>query len=194
MPGWNEPFERFAALFEEAKRAIPQDPNAMQLATVDAQGRPTIRTVLMKEFDTRGWVFFGNHSSRKGHQLDEQKVAALNFYWPALGAQVRIEGAVSSVADAESDAYFATRPRLSQLGAWASLQSAPLDSRSTLEARVAELTARYEGAQVPRPPHWGGWRLAPDYLEFWKAHPFRLHWRETYTRAGDDWVKGMLYP
>jgi len=194
MSGWNEPFERFAALFEEAKRAIPQDPNAMQLATVDAHGRPTIRTVLMKEFDTRGWVFFGNHSSRKGHHLDEQQVAALNFYWPALGAQVRIEGTVSSVAGAESDAYFATRPRLSQLGAWASLQSAPLDSRETLEARVAEVTAKYDGAPVPRPPHWGGWRLAPDYLEFWKAHPFRLHWREIYTRAGEGWVTGMLYP
>lgn len=166
----------------------------MQLATVDARGRPTIRTVLMKDFDVRGWVFYGNHLSRKGHNLDEQKVAALNFYWPVLGAQVRIEGSITDVTSDEADGYFATRPRLSQLGAWASLQSQALDSRATLEARVDEFTKKFEGQAVPRPAHWSGWRLAPDYIEFWKAHPFRLHWRDIYSKQGDAWVTSMLYP
>jgi pyridoxamine 5'-phosphate oxidase len=194
MTPWNEPFERFATLFAEARAAIPQDPNAMQLATVGVDGRPTLRTVLMKDFDTRGWVFFGNRASRKGRDLAAHPVAALNFFWPVLGRQVRIEGAVAQVSDAESDAYFATRPRPSQLGAWASLQSQTLDARSTLEARVEELTRAYQGRSVPRPPHWGGWRLAPDHLEFWKAHPDRLHWREVYERAGEGWTRSMLYP
>jgi pyridoxamine 5'-phosphate oxidase len=194
MTPWNEPFERFAALYAEARAAIPKDPNAMQLATVDEQGRPTLRTVLMKDFDERGWVFFGNRLSRKGRHLAAHPAAALNFYWPALGAQVRIEGEVAAVTDAESDAYFATRPRESQLGAWASLQSQPLDDRALLEARVAELTRRHEGRPVPRPPHWGGWRLKPRYLEFWKAHPHRLHWREVYEQAGAGWKRSALYP
>jgi pyridoxamine 5'-phosphate oxidase len=191
---WNEPFDRFAALFAEARAVIPQDPNAMQLATADAEGRPTLRTVLMKDFDTRGWVFFGNRESRKGQQLAARPAAALNFYWPALGAQVRIEGQVAEVSPAESDAYFASRPRESQLGAWASLQSRPLDARATLEERVAELARLHEGRKVPRPPHWGGWRLSPEYLEFWRAHPSRLHWREVYQRDGEGWRRSMLYP
>jgi pyridoxamine 5'-phosphate oxidase len=194
MTPWNEPFERFAALFAEARAAIPQDPNAMQLATVGADGRPAVRTVLMKDFDTRGWVFFGNHLSRKGRDLAAHPVAALNFFWPVLGVQVRIEGQVAPVSEAESDAYFATRPRPSQVGAWASLQSQPLDSRGTLEARVEELARAYQGRSVPRPKHWGGWRLSPDHLEFWKAHPDRLHWREVYDRAGEGWTRSMLYP
>lgn len=191
---FREPFERFAKVFEEAKQAIPQDPNAMQLATVDERGRPSIRTVLLKDFDTHGFVFYGNHTSRKGRHLSAQKVAALNFYWPVLERQVRIEGCVSTVPDTDADAYFATRPRLSQLGAWASLQSQPLDERATLEARVAELTQKYEGVKVPRPPHWGGWCLEPDFFEFWKAHPYRLHWRDVYVREGDGWRTSMLYP
>jgi pyridoxamine 5'-phosphate oxidase len=194
MAPFREPFERFASVFEEAKRAILQDPNAVQLATVDERGRPAVRTVLMKDFDTRGFVFYGNHSSRKGRHLAERAVAALNFYWPILGLQVRIEGTVKVVSDAEADVYFATRPRLSQIGAWASLQSQVLDDRATLETRVAELTRQYEGLEVPRPAHWGGWRLEPDAFEFWKAHPFRLHWRDVYLREGDGWNTQMLYP
>jgi pyridoxamine 5'-phosphate oxidase len=166
----------------------------MQLATVDEAGRPTIRTVLMKDFDAQGWVFYGNRNSRKGRNLAARPVAAINFFWPQLGAQVRIEGQVAQVTDAESDAYFATRPRDSQLGAWASLQSERLDARSTLEARVAELTLRHQGQAVPRPPHWGGWRLTPSYIEFWKAHPYRLHWREVYERDGAGWRTSTLYP
>jgi len=121
-------------------------------------------------------------------------VAALNFYWPALGRQVRIEGSVSTVTDEEADAYFASRPRPSQLGAWASLQSQELDARETLEARVDALTRQYEGTQVPRPPHWSGWRLEPDAFEFWRAHPYRLHWRDAYAREGAGWRTSMLYP
>lgn len=189
-----EPFERFAALFEEAKRAIPSDPNAMQLATADERGRPTLRTVLLKDFDARGFVFYGNRESRKGQHLAARPEAALNFYWPVLGKQVRVEGAVAPVSDADADAYFASRPRASQIGAWASSQSRPLDDRRTLEARVESLTQTYEGRPVPRPPHWGGWCLVPDAFEFWSAHPFRLHWREVYTKEDDGWRTGLLYP
>ncbi len=194
MTPWNEPFDRFAALFTEAKARIAKDPNAMQLATVDERGRPTIRTVLLKEVDPRGWVFYTNTLSRKGREATQTKVAALNFYWPELDQQVRVEGSVSPVTSEEADAYFATRPRLSQIGAWASLQSEVLDSRETLERRVSEFTAKYEGQSVPRPPHWSGYRLSPDHIEFWKAHPFRLHWREVYEKQGEGWARRMLYP
>jgi pyridoxamine 5'-phosphate oxidase len=148
----------------------------------------------MKEFDQRGFVFFTNRESRKGRDLDAQKVAALCFYWPSLDTQVRVEGAVEPTGDAESDAYFATRPRISQLGAWASQQSRPLDARATLEARLREVTGRFEGKDVPRPPYWGGYRLAPDVIELWKAREFRLHEREVYTRAGDGWDVTLLFP
>ncbi len=189
------PFERFAQLFEVAKRAIPTDPNAVQLATVDARGRPSLRTVLMKDFDERGWVFYSNKNSRKGRELAAQPFAALNFYWPELAAQVRIEGTIQDVPEAEADAYFASRPRESQLGAWASRQSEILTDRSLLEARLLEATTKFEGLPVARPPHWGGWRLHPDRVEFWKAHPHRLHWREVYTRNPDGgWALTLLNP
>lgn len=191
---WSEPFTRFAALFEQAKQAQPKDPNAMSLATVDPNGRPSVRIVLMKDFDEQGFVFYTNHASRKGREALATKVAALNFHWPAMDMQVRIEGGLSVVSNAEADAYFATRPRESQLGAWASLQSQVLPSRSVLEQRLADLTKQYEGQTVPRPPHWSGFRLAPDRLEFWKAHPFRLHWREVYERSGNGWTKSELFP
>ncbi len=191
---WSEPFTRFAALFAQAKQAQPKDPNAMSLATVDANGRPSVRIVLMKDFDEQGFVFYTNHASRKGREALATKVAALNFHWPAMDMQVRIEGGLSVVTNAEADAYFATRPRESQLGAWASLQSQVLPSRSVLEQRLADLTKQYEGQTVPRPPHWSGFRLAPDRLEFWKAHPFRLHWREVYERSGNGWTKSELFP
>ncbi|MDX2010185.1 MAG: pyridoxamine 5'-phosphate oxidase [Myxococcaceae bacterium] len=191
---WSDPFTRFAAIYEQAKVAQPKDPNAMTLATVDERGRPTLRVVLLKDFDEQGFVFYTNHTSRKGRDALATKVAALNFYWPSLDTQVRIEGPVKAVSDAEADVYFATRPRESQLGAWASLQSQPLPSREALELRLADLTKSYEGKAVPRPPHWSGFRVAPERIEFWRAHPFRLHWRDVYERQDSGWKKGMLYP
>jgi pyridoxamine 5'-phosphate oxidase len=191
---WNEPFERFAAVFAEAQKLIPKDPNAMSLATVDAQGQPQVRIVLLKEVDARGFVFFTNGESWKGQALDHARRAGLNFYWPQLDQQVRVEGAVEHVSAGEADAYFATRPRVSQLGAWASHQSQPLDSRATLENRLAEFTRKFEGQAVPRPAHWGGFRLLPERIEFWKAHEFRLHWREHYVKSGAGWSRGWLNP
>lgn len=192
---WNEPFDRFATVFAEASAAQPQDPNAMSLATVDERGRPSVRVVLMKDFDPRGFVFFTNHQSRKGRELLAQKAACLNFYWPAIAQQVRVEGVVEPVKAEEADAYFATRPRVSQLGAWASHQSQPLDSRETLEQRLEEVTAKYDGQPVPRPPHWSGFRLKPERIEFWRAHQYRLHWREEYLKDGDrGWLKGWVNP
>ncbi len=191
---WQEPFTRFGALFDEAKKLVTKDPNAMSLATVDARGRPSVRVVLLKDFDQRGFVFYTNHTSAKGEALDATKLAALNFYWPAMDQQVRIEGTVEQVTAAEGDAYFATRPRISQLGAWASDQSHALDSRETLEKRLAELTAKYEGTSVPRPPHWGGYRVLPERIEFWKAHEFRLHWREQYVKSSSGWERTWLNP
>jgi pyridoxamine 5'-phosphate oxidase len=191
---WNEPFERFGALFERAKHSQPKDPNAMSLGTVDAHGNPTVRVVLLKDFDAQGFVFYTNQTSRKGHELIGQRVAALMFYWPSLEEQVRVEGQVAQVGAAESDAYFATRSRSSQLGAWASHQSQPMASRAELEARLVAVTKQYEGQAVPRPGHWGGFRLAPERIEFWRAHPDRLHWREQYAKAGQGWVTSILNP
>lgn len=189
-----EPFDRFRVLFAEATRAQPKDPNAMTLATVGADGRPSARVVLMKDFDQQGFVFFTNYQSRKGRELIGQQVAALCFYWPSLDQQVRVEGDVSQVSAAESDAYFASRARISQLGAWASQQSETLDARATLEGRLKALTEKYEGQAVPRPPHWGGFRLAPRAIEFWRAGEFRLHDRFRYAKAGDGWDVSQLNP
>lgn len=188
------PFDRFAEVFERAKVAQPKDPNAMALATVDASGQPSVRIVLMKGFDEQGFVFYTNHESRKGREGHATKRAALDFHWPSLEMQVRAEGTLDVVTDAEADAYFATRPRESQLGAWASLQSQPLPSREVLEQRLADITARYDGKTVPRPAHWSGFRLVPARIEFWKAHPFRLHERQQYTRADGGWQTTLLYP
>ncbi len=191
---WSEPFARFAEWFAEAKLKQPKDPNAVTLATVDAEGRPSARVVLMKEVDARGFVLFTNYDSRKGRELSAQAVAALCFYWPSMDRQVRVEGKIEKVTAEESDAYFATRARLSQLGAWASLQSQRLDSRATLEARLADTTAKYEGKPVPRPGHWGGFRLLPERIEFWRAHENRLHDRTVYERDGAGWAAGALFP
>ncbi len=191
---WQEPFTRFGALFDEAIKAVPKDPNACSLATVDAHGMPSVRVVLLKDFDARGFVFYTNQQSAKGAALKATKVAAINFHWPALEQQVRVEGTVQVVEAAEADAYFATRARSSQLGAWASDQSKVLSSREELEERLVKLTAKYEGQPVPRPPHWGGFRLVPERIEFWKAHEFRLHWREEYRKAGEGWERGWLNP
>jgi pyridoxamine 5'-phosphate oxidase len=189
-----DPIARVQALFEKAKAVEPHDATAMTLATADARGRPSARVVLLKGVDARGFVFFTNRESRKGRELAENPFAALAILWPASQQQVRAEGRIELTSDAESDAYFATRPRESQLGAWASQQSAPLASREALEARAAELAARFPGP-VPRPPHWGGYRLVPEVIELWFAGAGRLHDRFQYRRAEDGgWVMQRLNP
>jgi pyridoxamine 5'-phosphate oxidase len=191
-----EPVALFALWFEEAKRAEPADPNAMALATVDADGLPNVRMVLMKGLDERGFVFYTNLDSIKGRELTAQPKAALNFYWKSLNRQVRVRGPVERVDDAEADAYFATRPRLAQIGAWASKQSAPLESRMAFEKAVALYTARYAVGTVPRPPNWSGYRVVPLLIEFWHDRPYRLHDRIEFRRSelGAAWSKTRLYP
>ena len=194
-----DPIDLFQAWLAEAEGAEPNDPTAMSLATVDAAGNPSVRMVLLKGVDRRGFVFYTNFDSRKGRELIVQPRAALGFHWKSLRRQVRIEGPVERVTDAEADAYFATRARVSQIGAIASDQSRPLDSRATLEARVAEIEARYAGQSIPRPPHWAGFRVIPAAIEFWKDGAFRLHDRIRFTRAdlnatGMDWHAERLYP
>ena len=191
-----DPFQHFAEWFREAEAAVLVDPNAMVLSTVGPDGRPSSRVVLLKGFDREGFVFYGNLESRKFRDLRAHPWAALNFHWKPLEKQVRIEGQVTQVSDQEADAYFATRPRGSQIGAWASRQSEPLASKATLEAAVKEVEARYAGREVPRPPHWSGFRLAPDRIEFWKSGEFRLHDRQVFRRASPDapWTEERLYP
>ena len=194
-----DPFRQFEHWFSEAVKAQVPEPNAMSLATVDANGRPAARVVLLKGFDEAGFVFFTNFSSRKGRELDAHGIAALLFFWPELERQVRIEGAVTRVDDAESIAYFAGRPRLSQLGAWASPQSEPIAGRQALEERFEAVKARHRDAHlpVPRPPHWGGYRLAPDVLEFWQGRPSRLHDRIRYRLSPEHpgaWTIDRLAP
>jgi len=188
----------FQVLFDEAAAAGEPDRTAMTVATVGAGGQPSARTVLLKAHDARGFVFYSHLDGRKGRELQANPQCALLFFWKALGedgVQVRIEGDVEIVADAEADAYFARRPRDSQLGAWASHQSETLDSRETFERRFAEAKTRYAGGDVPRPPRWGGFRVKPATIEFWYGAQFRLHERHLYERGADGaWTKRMLYP
>ncbi len=191
-----EALDTFASLLKEATDGGDPEPTAMTVATADAQGRPAARTVLLKAFDARGFVFYTNYESRKGRQLTENPQAALLFLWKTLReqVQVKIEGTVEPVSLAEADEYFASRPRPSQIGAWASIQSQTLDSRETFEARITAFEQKFEGVDVPRPPHWSGFRVVPERIEFWYGARFRLHERHHYQRVDGQWTKRMLYP
>ena len=193
--GADDPIRKFRSWLEEAARSELGDATAMTLATADETGRPSARMVLLKEADADGFVFYTNAESRKGRELDANPRASLVFHWKSLRRQILIDGRVRKVPNAEADAYFATRPRGSQIGAWASDQSRALEGRFELEKRVAKFAARFGAGGVPRPPHWTGYRLAPDRIEFWRDKPFRLHERIVYTRAdAGGWKIGRLYP
>jgi len=189
----DDPIDRFRALYDQAMQSCVE-PDAMVLSTIDANGRPSSRYVLLKAVDQNGFVFYTNLNSRKAAALAAHPFASLCFYWGPMGKQIRVEGAVQRVLDAEADAYFATRPRDSQIGAWASEQSSTLESRAQLDRRVDEVQARFAGSQVPRPPFWSGFRVVPDVIEFWTRDHARLHEREHFERDGDRWRRRLLYP
>ena len=190
----DDPFALFNAWFAEAKAAEPHDADAMALATGGSDGRPSVRMVLLKDHGPTGFAFYTNDESLKGRQLAQNREAALLFHWKSLRRQVRIEGTVERVDEADADAYFATRSPDSQLGAWASDQSRPLDSRELFEGRYEEMKLRFDGQPIPRPPHWGGYRLVPRSIEFWTDRPHRLHERRLFTRTAEGWDESLLYP
>jgi pyridoxamine 5'-phosphate oxidase len=189
-----DPFSLFDEWFADARASEPDLPEAMSVATADAAGRPSSRMVLLKAHGPDGFVFYTHDGSAKGRQLADNRRAALLFHWKSLGRQVRIEGSVEPVGDAEADAYFASRARDSQLGAWASEQSRPLDSQATFERRIEEAKQRFAGQDVPRPPDWSGYRVVPDRIEFWTERPYRLHERRLFSRGAAGWSEGLLYP
>ncbi|HLH95577.1 MAG TPA: pyridoxamine 5'-phosphate oxidase [Xanthobacteraceae bacterium] len=192
----DEPLRLFAAWFSDATKSEPADPSAMTLATVDAEGMPNARMVLLKGFDERGFVFYTNLDSQKGRELGVNPKAALVFHWKSLARQVRLRGNLQQVEDEAADAYFATRPRLAQIGAWASKQSAPLESRMAFEKAIAFYMAKFAMGTIPRPPYWSGYRLTPLTIEFWHDRPYRLHDRIEFRRGrpGEPWEKRRLYP
>lgn len=189
-----DPIALFESWFAEARLSEPNDPEAMSVATSAPDGQPSVRTVLLKGHGPDGFTFYTNADSRKGGELGSNPRAALLFHWKSLRRQVRIEGPVEEVSADEADAYFATRGRDSQLGAWASDQSRPLDRRETFERRCDDVRARFEGSDIPRPPRWTGFRVRPERIEFWTDRPHRLHERRLFVRLGDNWSEGLLYP
>jgi len=189
-----DPFDLFGDWLGEAEKTELNDPNAMSLATVDAEGRPSLRMVLLKGFDERGFVFYTNLESKKGRDLAGNPEAAICLHWKSLRRQIRVEGTTEPVSAEEADAYFASRPRGSQIGAWASAQSRPLEGRFELERKVGETAARFGIGTIPRPAHWSGFRLVPRRLEFWQDRPFRLHDRLVYNRGETGWTTERLYP
>jgi pyridoxamine 5'-phosphate oxidase len=189
-----DPFQLFDEWFAEARTSEPNDPDAMALASVTPDGRPSVRMVLLKDFGPGGFTFYTNLDSRKGAEIAANPRAALLFHWKSLRRQVRVEGPLEQVSDTEADAYFASRGRDSQLGAWASFQSRPLDSRATFEKRFEEAARRFDGEAVPRPARWSGFRLKPELFEFWSDRPHRLHERRTFTPVPAGWLEGLLYP
>lgn len=189
-----DPIALFDTWLAEARESEPNDPGAVALATVNAAGQPAVRMVLLKAHGPDGFVFYTNQESRKADDLAANPTAALLFHWKSLRRQVRIEGAVKTVSEAQADAYFATRGRDSQIGAWASAQSRPLDDRAVFEARFKAMKSRFEGGDVPRPPYWSGYRVMPGRIEFWQDRAHRLHERRLFTRSADGWDEGLLYP
>ena len=190
-----DPFDKFQSWMADAEIGEPSDPNAMTVVTATADGKPSARTILLKGTEPRGFVFYTNKQSRKAGELAANSHICLLFFWKSLDRQIRIEGVVEHVTDAEADAYYASRPRISRLGAWASDQSRPLASRAELERRLAAFDAKYPGEAIPRPPHWSGYRVLPSYFEFWQDMDFRLHDRTIYQSApGGGWTTGKLFP